>query len=384
MRNYIARTGFTLVELLVVIAIIGVLVGLLLPAVQAAREAARRMSCSNNLKQLGLALHNYHSAYQQLPKHGGGTKPNNFRGNENRLGAMVGLLPFFEQQALWEQVSNPMIDTSGSHPDGAWQAMGPAPYRFEYGPWRAQIPAIQCPSDHGQPSAIGNYGGTNYAFCHGDSFWNCNNAGTIKDPVNRGQHRGVFVDRFVMRFRDALDGLSNTVAMGEIVRSLGNREIISDIAATSGKGVRNNPRENCWDALVDVDRPQFWAAGTALCQDTSSTQPRSRGALWHSGDPAYTGFSTALPPGGPSCNRGEGLGGNGGLYSAASRHQGGAHTLMADGAVRFVTDSVDCGDTSSRPVGVTGGPPAGAESPYGLWGALGSRASKETRSIDEL
>ena len=73
MKNSISRRGFTLVELLVVIAIIGVLVGLLLPAVQAAREAARRMSCSNNFKQIGLGIHNYHSAYKQLPMHVGGT-----------------------------------------------------------------------------------------------------------------------------------------------------------------------------------------------------------------------------------------------------------------------------------------------------------------------
>ena len=113
------NSGFTLVELLVVIAIIGVLVGLLLPAVQAAREAARRMSCSNNFKQIGLAVHNYHSAYKQLPMQMGGT--NRTQGttgaraqiaptgmNRLCLSWLVGLTPFMEQQAIWEQISNPV------------------------------------------------------------------------------------------------------------------------------------------------------------------------------------------------------------------------------------------------------------------------------------
>ena len=112
------RAGFTLVELLVVIAIIGILVGLLLPAVQAAREAARRMSCSNNFRQVGIAIQNYHSAFKRLPMHGGGTGMDYQAGttlaaysprtNQKSLSFLAGLMPFMEQQALWAQISNPL------------------------------------------------------------------------------------------------------------------------------------------------------------------------------------------------------------------------------------------------------------------------------------
>ncbi len=158
------RRAFTLVELLVVIAIIGVLVGLLLPAVQAAREAARRMSCSNNFKQIGLAVHNYHSAYNQLPIHGAGTYiPNGrdlwdlsspvsgFSGTSNhRLSMLVGCLPFIEQQALWEQISNPLNrNTNGSARNPPWQAMGPRPDELQYPPYATEIAGYRCPSDPG-------------------------------------------------------------------------------------------------------------------------------------------------------------------------------------------------------------------------------------------
>ncbi|MEM6363912.1 MAG: DUF1559 domain-containing protein, partial [Planctomycetota bacterium] len=130
--------GFTLVELLVVIAIIGVLVGLLLPAVQAAREAARRMSCSNNFKQIGLALHNYHDTFKSMPGQMAGsfgfnsieqtdpTPSSTLTSNAGRLGWLPPLLPFMEQQALWEQISNP-LDRGPADPP--WPPMGPAPWR---------------------------------------------------------------------------------------------------------------------------------------------------------------------------------------------------------------------------------------------------------------
>src|SRR6056297_2521209 len=106
-----ARQAFTLVELLVVIAIIGILVGLLLPAVQAAREAARRMSCSNNFKQIGLALHNYHAAFNTFPSAGHGT-----RYHQGRLNMFVAILPYMEQQGLWELMANPLLAQPGETP----------------------------------------------------------------------------------------------------------------------------------------------------------------------------------------------------------------------------------------------------------------------------
>ena len=166
--------GFTLVELLVVIAIIGVLVGLLLPAVPAAREAARRMSCSNNFKQIGLAMHNYHSAYKQLPTQLGGTGEDlkggdrYYRGcdrtNNQSLSIFVGLTPFYEQQALWEQISNPNsvdLTNPGTVRNPLWPAMGPTATdennttprtnqrNTAYEPWMTETPTLRCPSDPG-------------------------------------------------------------------------------------------------------------------------------------------------------------------------------------------------------------------------------------------
>ena len=134
------RSGFTLVELLVVIAIIGVLVGLLLPAVQSAREAARRMSCSNNFKQIGLAIHNYHSTYKQLPRNGTGPTnefdnmccANAVRGTmaqppvaftRHALSWLVAILPFVEQQGVWDEIAYEHLDENGLW----WPAFGPAP-----------------------------------------------------------------------------------------------------------------------------------------------------------------------------------------------------------------------------------------------------------------
>lgn len=185
-------------------------------------------------------------------------------------------------------------------------------------------------------------------------------------------------------FRDVLDGLSNTIMMAEIARSLGQRELIGDVAWLTGDGFRNNPRQACLQAVVDPLRPQYYAPTQQLTTDAAVQ--RTRGSMWTEGGPMHTAITTVFAPNGPSCNRGNDTNALGGIYTAASRHQGGCHVLMGDGAVRFITSSIDTGNLSVPSPGTIapGAPVAGSPSPYGLWGALGTIGNKETRSIDEL
>ncbi|MBB3208071.1 prepilin-type N-terminal cleavage/methylation domain-containing protein/prepilin-type processing-associated H-X9-DG protein [Rhodopirellula rubra] len=412
MKKFGARGGFTLVELLVVIAIIGVLVGLLLPAVQAAREAARRMSCSNNFKQLGLGVHNYHSAYNQLPTQKSGTglpvggttwDVSSATTNCEELSALVGLLPFVEAQALWEQISNP----NAPNKDGSAAtrpAMGPTPDNgtgnANYGPWNTELPFLRCPSDPGLglPSA----GRTNYAVCLGDSIVSSTDGPTThqlnKKNSNSGQMarancRGVFVPRQKAKFRDILDGLANTVMMGEIVTDLGDRDIRTNPrSAGVTSGLAADPSICGSATFVDSTRPQFWATGASLINSGSI----GRGYRWADGNPIYSGMMTISPPNKAVCVADEGMYDGSALMATASadkryalvpsgsRHQGGCHVLMGDGAVKFITDSIEAGNQSSPMVAHihnnNSGLAAGSQSPYGLWGKLGTKASKEVIS----
>ncbi|MCO8124441.1 DUF1559 domain-containing protein [Stieleria sp. TO1_6] len=394
------HSGFTLVELLVVIAIIGILVGLLLPAVQAAREAARRMSCSNNFKQLGVALHNYHSAFKQLPQNG--TGPTNEMNDDccanavvgsaslppvaftrHTLSWLVGITPFIEQQAIWDQISQQHQDQNGLW----WPAFGPAPYTVDYRPWNVDIPSFRCPSDPGV--GLPALGRTNYGASLGDSVWRTqwgasyfgggrwhyqNNSGRMQQV--RGSCRGMFVQRSGTKFRDVLDGLSNTIMGGELVTDLGDRAIVSTGSRANGRdNVLFNPKY-CEDQnQIDPERPSFWAT-TGVDYTASATM---RGYRWADMRPLYSCINTVLPPNSEVCliaNHG-----GPGVVPPSSRHQGGAHVLMGDGAVIFMTDSVEAGDpraTVPHHRGNANQYGVGAPSPYGLWGALGSRASSET------
>ena len=410
-RTIDRQQGFTLIELLVVIAIIGVMVGLLLPAVQAAREAARRMSCSNNLKQIGLGIHNYHAAYNQLPVQGTGTGTNGnpwwlnvangaATRNNLQLSFLVGILPFVEQQALWESISTPASPTA---------PMGPTPQLVAFLPWATEVSTYRCPSDPGRsrPTTTAR---TNDAACLGDSIramtWGPLDDNGLANQAfaleSRASHRGVFVSHQKTNFKDVLDGTSNTIMCGEIATILGstgnndNRTItLTNQAAAS---VYNNPSFCNNPPHINASRPGYWATTYAVGLSPLDAFSNGRGSQYASAATTQTCFNTILPPNRELCSVGDepAIGGgadpgnitsntNGGMFRSgvvppSSRHSGGAHVLMTDGAVRFVTESIEAGNDKAPMVLVSGSGPtaSGAPSPYGLWGSLGTRGNRES------
>lgn len=340
------RKGFTLIELLVVIAIIAVLVALLLPAVQQAREAARRSTCKNNLKQLGLALHNYHDTYGVFAP---GLTGTNQGGNNNggRLSPNFGLLPYLDQVPLYNQITGQ--NNQGGAPWGgtAW--------------WNADIPGLQCPSDSAFQDR--DRGKTNYAFCQGDRA-------TELEHREKERGRGLFHGWTPFGIKDVQDGTSNTIAVSELKMSDsygGDNLEIDGQVVKSVSGVQNNP--SLCIATIDPNNPKAFVTG--------SDGDRRRGDRVFDGRPAFVGFQTILPPNSPSCVNGTNSEDpNNAIYSAASAHTGGVQCLFADGAVRFISENIDTGNRTAAPPGRVKTP-----SPFGVWGALGTRLSGEVVSF---
>lgn len=351
-----SRRAFTLVELLVVIAIIGILIALLLPAVQAAREAARRAQCTNNLKQLGLALHNYHDTNKSFPARSCGTGvlgdnsiDTSYVNNRGRLSGFVVLLPFIEQKAMYDLV------VAG---DASYPPWGPTAWTWNW-VWAEAPAALACPSEPGKfmPSNRTNY--NNYAFCIGDRVNNLNS----NNPM---AYRGLFGRQTYTKMSDITDGTSNTIAMSE--RCKANY----GIGAQSG---RIDHRYGTATNLSLVNNP-----GTCLTQsdgryfiDPASVKHRF-GERWTDGQAERIGFNTVLPPNSPSCVQGTNPNADSGTgtLTASSQHPGGVNCVLADGSVRFVSETINTGNLNPGTAQGTNG-----ESLYGVWGAMGSKDAGE-------
>ena len=355
--------GFTLVELLVVIAIIGILIALLLPAVQAAREAARRMQCTNNLKQLTLALHNYHDSCRSFPAVGGDGGVNDVCGTW--VSIFVRLLPYMEQMARAELFNSATV---GSYPySGLWTAT------TEEG-CRGPMTPLLCPSDSVQFNFANDRsaGATNYVVSYGDSNIGAHVLG--KDG-RRGLVGGVKVFRSMGSISD---GTSNTAAFSE---TLVGRSGLDD---RIGRGIAEVPPTGVpWIENIGVCASKRGPNKTVL--SLRDTSPGGRGNSFAMGSALYVGFMTILPPNSPHCCDfgGGAVHDSASLYSAASNHTGGVNLSLADGSVHFVSETVNAlsPEIDLATVGDPGKAGSGGISPFGVWGACGSINGGESASL---
>jgi prepilin-type N-terminal cleavage/methylation domain-containing protein len=368
--------GFTLVELLVVIAIIGVLIALLLPAVQAAREAARRSQCSNNMRQVLIALANHHDATNVFPPgfaqaYPGQSRANHFNG-EKFASPFIFLLPYMEQAPRYE-CCDALLKVAGLGTQNRPTSNATNQSNWDNG-YGGRINTILCPSNSAKAVPFTNeQARNNIVFCNGD-YPTVTWAGNENDIDNTNTfYRGAFGATFRCFGYDGLtDGSSNTMMTSEAV--IGN--FISSTEANQSTGmIRGDIRLNATGASGNPSLCiTTYTNGKQYVTASSSVRRNLCGRWYGTGFIGVTLFNTILPPNSPSCFSGTGPTGSGAgtrnFSSATSNHNGGVNCGFGDGSVHFISDSVNCGVTSSAPVTI-------GVSPYGVWGALGTRDGGE-------
>ena len=281
-----SRRGFTLIELLVVIAIIAILIALLLPAVQQAREAARRTQCRNNLKQIGLALHNYHDTHNTFPP------------------GFVQTPTLHRNEATWMAFILPGLDQAPRYNQFDFSACGGciSPASPNAAAYSDPIPAFRCPSDTEAPAALNTYGRGNYGANNG--------IGPLNPPAGYAQvprgALGLFDGNSKVRISDVRDGTSNTVAVTELrTFAKGANDFRGVMFYPEGPFTHHNYSPN---AKIADQLRSAWCQADAI--------PTCVGT--------YNAFNDKNM-----------------LYTARSHHTGGVHSLLADGSVRFISENLN-------------------------------------------
>jgi prepilin-type N-terminal cleavage/methylation domain-containing protein len=343
--NRSKRRGFTLIELLVVIAIIAVLIALLLPAVQAAREAARRSQCVNNLKQIGLALHNYHSSINALPwDHG----PQGW----NEWSGLTMLLPYMEQTPLFNSINFIAFNNSPCAPGGG---------QINSTAMNNKISGFTCPSDLDRLTSP--TGHLNYMMNVGSDAWS-------PDVISSWAGIGVsmYVNASVVSFASITDGLSNTAAYSEMVKGVGGDTVNAtnqgesfDILKPSAS---MSPVSN-FSGTPQADYAACLAAGAPTASNFTGDWPV--GQYWHSTQRINGHYHHTMPPNSWNCqsttsppNSGGSGNNNFGAFTASSRHPGIVNVLICDGSVKAIKGTISAQ----------------------TWWALGTRANNEAISSD--
>lgn len=329
----ISRKAFTLIELLVVIAIIAVLISLLLPAVQTAREAARRAQCTNNLKQLGIALHNYHSTHDSFPVGFLYPKPGQAAPGipplHYRWSVLAQMSPFLEQTVVYNALNANWPITAG--PTAIYGTNPWAPFAANVTVMGAKVSFFLCPSDGQHPPAmlLGSVpsGPGNYHFCTGDGSLASSVPGDAGAAVPAN---GVFVLGPAYAVGSVIDGSSNTVAASEQLIGSASGGPATMAGATAYMGERRRAAAVV-AAPLSLDK---CAAPTAWRLD--------KGYAWWDGDYRTGLYNHALTPNSRQLDCWQSSPPhNPAIKAARSAHPGGVNALFCDGHVQFVKDTVN-------------------------------------------
>ncbi len=314
------QVGFTVIELLVSIGVVALLFALLMPVLQVAREAARRMKCSNNLRQIGIALHGFHDVRSTLPY---GVGPDNDgiistlgTLNDRRYAAQAQILPYLELGNIFDRIDfkvapfHPFVnaatgDASVIAADGENVVNGEAA--------KSRIDVYLCPSDLDRLESL--WGHNNYRMCNGGNW-------------SGRTGNGMFGQAKSVRFAQITDGLSQTAMVSERAKGTWNKEVFdtkSDLYDLTGIWTEANFRTTC-DKLTPL-------SAAAYNQDVEA------GQTWLEGNMNWTRYNHVLPPNKISCKNG--FTWDGVILTASSRHNGGVNLVLADGSTRFAAESVD-------------------------------------------